>query len=450
MTNLGLFRRIGFSPPGLFSGSVRANNWAAQISSARNSLSSTISLILRPVQFLAYFLVGLVPRDPNWWIFGSWSGHRASDSPRALIQHVAERPEDGVRATWITADREIARRLSQQGLDARQRWSIAGIWAAVRGGVYLYDGLTRDINHWLSRGATTIQLRHGVGPKRIERAIQTPSHRLYRLFHGSLVQRLFWSLVIPWHLVRPTMAIASSEVHAGSASEAFGLPDSGVVVTGLPRHDVLFSDDARPYLSDEEGAAIARLDEDPRPTFLFLPTFRDLDGSEGIDWDRLNETARGADVSVHIKLHIVDENRGTVTAKNIDGRSNLVWIPPSADPMPLYSHATGLITDISSVAFDMMLLERPIIYFIPDFEHLLEGRTLYFDFDEVSPGPKCRTYESLGEAMRGAADGSLGEFEQEYVALARRFHAFRDGQNSRRVFDAVRRLTALPTDPESS
>jgi len=33
-------------------------------------------------------------------------------------------------------------------------------------------------------GAARVLLRHGVGMKRIDRGIDVPSHRMYKLFHG--------------------------------------------------------------------------------------------------------------------------------------------------------------------------------------------------------------------------------------------------------------------------
>ncbi len=50
----------------------------------------------------------------------------------------------------------------------------AGIWTCLTGGIFVFDGLTRDVNHWLSRGAKRILLRHGVGIKVLERGIKTP------------------------------------------------------------------------------------------------------------------------------------------------------------------------------------------------------------------------------------------------------------------------------------
>lgn len=397
---------------------------------------SLLTVLLRPIQFLIYWLTGFFPRRSDWWVFGSWSGHREADSPRALMEYVVRNAGE-VKATWITADRTIARRMRDYGVDSRYRWSVAGIWAGIRAGVYLFDGITRDINHWLSRGAVKINLRHGVGTKRIERSIDTKTHRLFKLFHGNAFERAFWSIAIPWHLVRPDMSIASSHLTASFAAEAFGIDIDDVPITGLPRHDALFDDHPRPYANESERTEIKKLSAAGQPAFLFMPTFRDLAQSQGFDWLRLNQVAEQAGVVLHLKLHLVDELAGATDQRDFEGLNSLVWVNPGVDPIALYPHADGLITDFSSVAFDMLLLEKPVIYFIPDYDVLSEGRSLHLPFSETSPGPKCRTYEELGDALQAAVADGLGRFTSDYQSVLDHFYDFRDGNNSKRAFEAI-------------
>ena len=44
-----------------------------------------------------------------------------------------------------------------------------------------------------------------------------------------------------------------------------------------------------------------------------------------------------------------------------------------------------LITDYSSVWFEYLLLDKPIIYYVPDYDKYMSDRGLYLDFNEV-PG----------------------------------------------------------------
>ena len=149
------------------------------------NLHNIIAVLLRPFLFIVYYLAGFWPRNSRHWVFGSWSGMRFADNTAALFEYAAAKTQDGIKVTWVSRDRRIVKSLRERNLDAYTTFSPAGIWACLTGGVFVFDGLTRDVNHWLSRGAKRVLLRHGVGIKVIERAIKTPGHRLYQLFHGS-------------------------------------------------------------------------------------------------------------------------------------------------------------------------------------------------------------------------------------------------------------------------
>lgn len=390
-----------------------------------------IHVALRPLLFAVYYLSGLIPRNDSLWVFGSWSGRLAGDNAGALYEYVSGLPQ-GPKCIWISADRRIVRALRSKGLLAGSRSSLVGWIACARAGVYLYDGLTSDINHWLSRGAKKVLLRHGVGIKRIERAIDNRSHHLFRLFHGKWWQRAVWAFLIPWHLPKPNWCLATSPEHARQATDFFGIEPSQVWVTGFPRHDKMLQNGQPAGAARAVAEAMRRT---TRPSFLYMPTFRDRSRFRTVLWERLNEEARRADVELFVKLHFVDFLRGAMpTAERRKEWERIHWVDPDAEPTELYGSAAGLITDYSSVAFDMMLLSKPIIYFVPDLATFVEDRSLLYPVEEVTPGPKCESFEELGDALLVASQPGLGPWRDQYQTVVERFHTHRDGQSSPRVY----------------
>jgi CDP-glycerol glycerophosphotransferase (TagB/SpsB family) len=101
----------------------------------------------------------------------------------------------------------------------------------------------------------------------------------------------------------------------------------------------------------------------------------------------------------------------------------------------------ALITDYSSIYFDYLLLDRPVLFFPYDLERYREDeRGFYFEYEEVTPGPKARTFDELVSRICELLDGYEREraaWRPERDRVAHLCHAFRDGQSARRLIDRL-------------
>jgi len=98
----------------------------------------------------------------------------------------------------------------------------------------------------------------------------------------------------------------------------------------------------------------------------------------------------------------------------------------------------GLITDFSSVAYDFMLTKKPVVFFQPDLEaYEANSRSLYFDYDEVTPGPRPRTLDELFEALVGVRRDGLGARRKDYLDLLDRFHQYQGAGSAQRSFRTI-------------
>lgn len=401
----------------------------------KNVLRHAVGFVFRPLQFLVYALSGLMPRDPKVWAFGTWSGTRFADNAAALFEHMAQRPEDhGIRTVWITRRRTVRDQLRRRGHRAHLSCSPTGIWWGLRAGVYIYDSTPRDLNFWLSRGAQYALLRHGIGMKKVERAIDATNYRLYKLFHGRPLERTFWRLALPWHVPTPDLSIACSPTHAAQAVAFYGVDPAHVHITGFPRHDRLaavgpptrtgFPTIGRPVPTD-------------RPVFLYLPTFREGFGAQSFDWAGLQRAAAAADVTIAIKLHVVDAERGVRALSDIARASHLRLITPTVDPIDLYPNADGLITDYSSVAYDLLLLDRPVIHLVPDLDHYIADRPLLGPFEDLAIGPICRLVDELPAALNDVGGTGRAASAAHRDDLRRLFYTHDPGGASQRVVEVI-------------
>ncbi|RLC52457.1 MAG: hypothetical protein DRH79_04890 [Candidatus Cloacimonadota bacterium] len=100
-----------------------------------------------------------------------------------------------------------------------------------------------------------------------------------------------------------------------------------------------------------------------------------------------------------------------------------------------------LITDFSSIYFDFLLTGKPIIFTVFDKdEYLKNERELYYEYNEITPGPKTKNWE---ETIKSAVSILAGndEYKQQREKIKNRFFKYNDGRNSERVFKEISALT---------
>ncbi len=398
-------------------------------------LSYVGALLARLVLFPVYFLSGLVQRRPDLWVFGSWGGYRFADNAAAFFVYCHEQIGETVELVWISRRREIVARLRERGFEAHWIWSPAGIRCCLQAGVYLFDSFSKDINFWLSRGATQVNLWSGVPLKTIERDIDNPRNRYYRLFHGWLPERLFLGMMMPWHVARPDLIIATAPETRDITRRCFALEPEQVVVTGFPRNDVLFRRSPPDAALSKLSPAFAEAMAAQKTIFFYLPTYRDSGKPFfNVDWAALDRLMQELGAVFFFKFH--PDDRGQFEG----GFAHVVELPQQTDIYEMLRHSDALISDYSSIIFDYMLLERPIIYYMPDLdEFIASSRSLYFDPREIAVGPVCTTGEALLRALGDVARGLPVPDEERarHAAIRKRLNAYVDGGSSQRVLEAI-------------
>lgn len=108
---------------------------------------------------------------------------------------------------------------------------------------------------------------------------------------------------------------------------------------------------------------------------------------------------------------------------------------------PLFCRSAAMVTDFSSVAFEMAYLRRPVVYFQFDRDRFFAGdhnwREGYFDYDRDGFGPVAMTPDEVArqlDLLLAPDAPALGE----YLARMERALPDRDGGACQRAFEAVR------------
>ncbi len=361
----------------------------------------------------------LIPADPDLWLFGAWFGDRFGDNSRALFEY-ASREEGGPKCVWLSSNAQVCDQVRSQGFQAASPYSLRGYWLSLRAGVGIVSNSHRDLNAYI-QPRLVVNLWHGFPLKRIW---SDNRHEGQDRWTKRLAMRVLPTL--GW--TRMSAAIALSDEHAALMASAFQLDRTDVWVTGYPRNDALRSTDAA----------------SEKPTLLYLPTFRDRSGFSVVDalmseGDSITAGLSRLGAQMMVSMHPADLARADLTlpagvrlARSVGAREDL------AD---LLNQADLLVTDYSSVYVDFLLTGKPIIFAPFDLDsYLAEDRDLYYEYGDVTPGPKARSWPEVLEAAEQLLTDRT-RFKPERDALRARWHEHADASSSKRVFERVQALS---------
>lgn len=215
-----------------------------------------------------------------------------------------------------------------------------------------------------------------------------------------------------------------------------GLYSGKMTECGYPRNDLLFGTD-RDYIIDKLSAHGIVIDSDKK-IILYAPTWK------GTSFDRAeNDIARYDEFCDYLLEHI-DTDKYQILIKphpmvckllSEEDKSSGKYVSQCIDTDELLSITDILVSDYSSIFFDFLLTDRPIIFYIPDVESYREYRGVYFGLDEL-PGPySC----DMGDIAVWINDA--GGIREKYADVYNKMKAwsceFDDGNVSQRVIDAV-------------
>lgn len=378
----------------------------------------------------------LVPRNKNIWVLGSTFGRHFADNPKYFYLYLSQHQKQ-VRAIWISANKDIIKLLRENNIEAYYSKSIKGIWYSLRARVYLYDNYAKDINFWLSGGAVKINLWHGIPLKKINMdnkfdSVRHPQSRWMKYKYA--LRRL--SDEKPYHYV-----LSPSNWFAPIFSSAFATKK--VLCCGYPRNEFLICDLIDNIYSEREISILQLLrdrkqSDQTAKIVLYMPTFRDSEAEffSIIDFKKLKNTLKEHHIMLCIKPHTKSKWKKEYSDLACE---NIVYIDSETDPYVFLKDTDALITDYSSIYFDYLLLDKPVIFFCYDLRKYLEAsREMYFDYEKFTPGIKVHTEEELLKSLsklEGMAEDI--EISQKRLEIFEKAFDYGNKDACEKLYDAI-------------
>jgi CDP-glycerol glycerophosphotransferase len=356
-----------------------------------------------------------LPISKDTIVFESHMGKQFSDSPRAIYEELKRRATS-YRPVWVYATHP-AGFPSDARLVRRQSWAY--LWALGRARFWVDNqGFPHDLKK--RPGTTYIQTWHGSAFKRMgfdEAAVRSDTQRRQQILKKA-IDRFDVFLVRSEHDVRTLTR---------------GLQVRGELMrVGYPRNDALVNDDNQ---TEQEILRTSLGLTDSRRVVLYAPTFRP------------EQLGRGRGLVLPFELHDFVERFGedTVLLVRPHYLTSFVLPPMYAhsvrnvaqihDVTPLLQISDALITDYSSLMFDYALLDRPMIFHVPDYDDYVgRNRGAYFDLASTAPGPVTRTSEELFTALTDLPGNGTAFVEKRRDFVAK-FGEYDTGQAAKAVVD---------------
>ncbi|MGB2631165.1 MAG: CDP-glycerol glycerophosphotransferase family protein [Candidatus Omnitrophota bacterium] len=377
---------------------------------------------------LLYLMSFFIPKSKNIWVFGAWFGGTYSDNSKYLFEYV-NKNQPGIRAIWLTTSKNTLELLRKKGYKAYRTYSLRGCWLSMRAKVGVICVSNRDINWYTMAGKIIVNLWYGAPLKKVVYDDTITYERLSgaHLFFFPFLKKKWDLVVAPSHAVKKIMA------------GALRIPGGNIAVTGYPRNDVFFKEKTVETPFDEK---LSEYRKKGLKIGIYMPTHR-KEGRSSIlsllvdEIEDLNLELKKKQVILLVKLHYYHLKE--IEKLQLD-HSNIYFIKNEDIEQDIYSIlplTDFMITDYSSVYFDYLLLDRPVIFAPFDMDDYIKvDRELYYDYNEITPGPKANSWKDV---LRWVDDcvSSPDKYRSDRERVREIIHEYRDGDNSKRVYEKI-------------
>lgn len=370
--------------------------------------------------------------EPNVILFCSFDGRSYSDSPRAIYEYMLAHSEYD-KYTFIWAFRDPYR--YKDILDNPRTYII-------QSGTASYEEQLAKSKYWVFN----YRVADHIYPKNDQVYVQ--------LWHGTPLKKLGYDISISDNAMNSKKEIRSkydtdankfnfllapSEFAKEKFISAWNLIEKGkencVIVEGYPRNDYLINhkSEDRDKIKRELGIPV------DKKVILYAPTWRDNQHNSKlgyvytteVDFDLLKQELAD-DYIIVFRAHYL-------VANSFDFEKYNGFIFDASrinDINSLYVASDMLITDYSSVFFDYANLDRPMLFYMYDYEkYASQIRGFYMDVNEL-PGPIVKTSAELINCIKNS-DKILKDNKEKYAKFKAKYTYLDDGMSSKRVAEII-------------
>lgn len=348
---------------------------------------------------LRYWIYALVPKKKDLWVFTSFKKNGYLDNTKYLYQYINKHHSE-INAIWLTQDKDVIDYLEENNLPVYKMHSKQGRKILSKAKIVFTDHFKMSDykNSAINARTKVVQLWHGVGLKDLDNFKQTDikgvrlSDDIIPNKNDSIIKkvkkRILYIKRAPFRELceKYFLLLGPGKEAVDALAKTNNVPYKNCFICGYPRSENLYKGlelEIKPY------------------KILYAPTYRWNSAKEKelissfIDFvPQLSKFLENSNAEFTIRLHPHTwrnyENR-IMTAINKFPRISIDNEKDIYENLNMYSL---IISDYSSIVYDFLLLDRPMIFYCPDYNYYVtEEGSFKYPFEEYTPGPKTNSWE---------------------------------------------------------
>lgn len=340
------------------------------------------------VNWISFFITSFIPVKKDLVIFTGTSLSNYNENSRYLYEYLVKNKK--FSPMWVTNSKKVYDYLCDKKYPVMWHKSLSGAWCYMRAGVVIGTGLSYpSLFMFVGKRTKKIWLSHGAGIRGTN-AVSSEfinQFQLLKKFHAF-----------------DFLIFTSKFMDTYQGKLQFLIPKNKRKILGFPRCDHLFNlallENSKNNKSTVKNFNMP-IKENTR-VLLYAPTWRpeecesdsfSLFQLSEFNYSNFNNWLKHNNIVLLISVHASARE----TYKDLSSYGNIDFIPddPLIDINQIITEVDLLITDYSSIATDFMLMNRPVIFVMLDYDYFYNDYGLLEDIRLTLPGVEVDNINSL-------------------------------------------------------
>ncbi len=344
-------------------------------------------------------------------LFSSYSLNVYSDNPKYLFEYLSKNTE--IETYWLTDNLEIQEYLSSNNLNFVGLKNIPLlIWVMLKTKVSVNAGIQYFNIFGILDNNSTIKIStlHGSGPKAtISRTenIKTAINQIKNINKFDYIN------------------FSSEFSLTNIGKRVYLIPNSKIINFGYPRCDQFFDPEVvkNKYEAKHIASDLIKNIDIKSKIILYTPTWRPyeykfpLDDLSGIDYLKFDNWLINNNYYFFYTAH---SGSFTKSIKNNFKRIRYIDVRkfPLFDINEFMNEVDILLNDYTTTSTDFALLNRPQIFFMPDYDFYYQEKGFIEDYRSLIPGEEIHTFDDLINILNFISDYPL-QYTKKFELLTK-------------------------------